>query len=485
MKTESKKIQSIEALTNLSVVRENETYQIGAFQLAKDSDSSEKMTDNAGENIFHPVRRAKAIGAYGTFTVTNDISKYTRANIFSQIGKQTRLFSRFSILEDGGSCREHDPKEFALKFFTQDGEWDIAGNNTPVLFTGDIKKYNDFLKIQKRDPRTNLKNPTQTWDFFSKNPESLHRVMMLMSDRGSPCGYSYMDGFGVHAFSMVNSKDEKVWVKFHFKTMQGIKTFTEEEACLRRGEDTDYAQRDLVNAIDKKDFPKWTMSIQVMSDAEAKELDFDPFDVTKIWSKNKFPLIEAGVIELNKIPENFLKEVEQAEFTEGNIIDGISYSPDKMLLSKLENDSEIPGYQPIELIEAMLAFNHRSDSLKKSRTEQLNYFTSYSGNLYTNNTEHTTRLKDKVIDLSKSKYLDGTNENDHYSQAGVLFRKVMLETEQANLIGNIIASMSRINGPNSKQIISRLLSHWYSVDEQLGLSIANGLGVNSKAPLTT
>ena len=289
------------------------------------------------ERIPERVVHAKGTGAFGTLTVTHDITKYTKAKLFNKIGKQTKMLIRFSTVggEKGSADTERDPRGFAMKYYTEDGNWDLVGNNTPVFFVKEPKKFGDFIHTQKRDPRTNCKSPAMMWDFWSLNPESLHQVMILMSDRGTPYGHRHMNGYGSHTYSMINAKNEKVWVKFHFKTMQGIKNFTNDEAVEMKGKDPDFSQRDLVDAIDKKDFPKWTMKIQVMTDEQAKNFQFNPFDLTKVWPHGDFPLIDVGEFELNQIPKNYFADVEQSAFAPAHVVDGISYSPDKMLQGRL------------------------------------------------------------------------------------------------------------------------------------------------------
>ncbi len=279
----------------------------------------------------------RAALAYGIFTVTHDITTYTRAALFGAIGKQTRTLLRFSTVggEKGSADTERDPRGFALKFYTEEGNWDLVGNNTPIFFIKDPKKFSDFIHTQKRDPYTNCKSPTMMWDFWSLNPESLHQVLFLMSDRGTPHGYRHMHGFGSHTFSLINDKNERVWVKFHFKCAQGIKNFSNDEAAKMKGIDPDFAQRDLLEAIDRGDFPKWNVKIQVMSLEQAKAHPFNPFDLTKTWSQKEFPLIDVGVLELNENPKNYFAEVEQAAFAPAHVVNGIDYSPDKMLQGRL------------------------------------------------------------------------------------------------------------------------------------------------------
>jgi len=271
----------------------------------------------------------KGSSAYGTFTVTHDITRYTRAGVFNQVGKQTRTVLRFSTAggEKGSADTERAPRGFALRFYTEDGHWDLAGNNTPIFFMRDPKKFSDFIHTQQRDPYTNCKSPTMMWDFWSLNPESLHQLLFLMSDRGAPYGYRHMHGFGNHTFSMINDKNERVWVKFHFKCAQGIKNFTAKEAMKMKAEDPDFAQRDLLEAIDRKEFPKWRLKIQVMPPGRASRHPFHPFDLTKTWSQKEFPLIDVGILELNENPKDYSAEMEQDALTPAQVVPGIDHAP--------------------------------------------------------------------------------------------------------------------------------------------------------------
>src|SRR5438445_94291 len=277
-----------------------------------------------------PERRmhAKGAGAHGTFTVTHDITRYTKARIFSEIGKQTAMFARFSTVagERGAADAERDIRGFALKFYTEEGNWDMVGNNTPVFFIRDPLKFGDFIHTQKRDPETNLKSPTMMWDFWSLSPESLHQVTILFSDRGTPDGYRHMDGFSSHTFSLINSKNELFYVKWHFKTKQGIRNFTREQADEMRGKDPDYAQRDLFEAIQKRDFPKWRVCVQIMPEKEADTYSINPFDLPKVWPHGDCPLVEVGELVLDRNPVNYFAEVEQAAFEPKNIVPGMGFS---------------------------------------------------------------------------------------------------------------------------------------------------------------
>src|SRR3979409_1869573 len=286
-----------------------------------------------------PERRmhAKGSGAFGTFTVTHDITKYTRAAIFSEVGKKTEMFARFSTVagERGAADAERDIRGFALKFYTEEGNWDLVGNNTPVFFMRDPLQFPDFIHTQKRPPRTNMRSPTAMWDFWSLSPESLHQVTILMSDRGLPQSYRNVDGFGSHTYSFINAKNERHWVKFHFKTMQGIKNWTNAEAAQKVAHDRETHQRDLFESIEKSDFPKWKFFVQVMPESDVGKHWYNPFDLTKVWPHADYPLIEVGVLALNRNPENYFAEVEQAALTPANVVPGISHSPDKMLQARI------------------------------------------------------------------------------------------------------------------------------------------------------
>src|SRR5579859_8148266 len=290
----------------------------------------EKMAHFNRERIPERVVHAKGSGAYGHFVCTSaEITKYTTAKLFNAVGKKTPTFIRFSTVggEKGSADTARDPRGFALKFYTEEGNWDMTGNNTPVFFIRDPLKFGDFIHTQKRDPETNLKSPTMMWDFWSLSPESLHQVSFLFSDRGTPDGYRHMDGFSSHTFSLINAKNELVYVKWHFKTAQGIKNLPAAVAEQLGGSDPDYAQRDLFHSIEKGNFPKWNVKIQVMPENEVDKFQFNPFDLTKVWPHKQYPLIDVGVMELNRNPVNYHAEVEQAAFNPVNIVPGMGYSP--------------------------------------------------------------------------------------------------------------------------------------------------------------
>ena len=296
-----------------------------------------------------PERRmhAKGAGAWGTFTVTNDITKYSRAAIFSEVGKQTEMFARFSTVagERGAADAERDIRGFALRFFTEEGNWDMVGNNTPVFFHRDPHKFPDLNRAVKRNPRTNLRDAEINWDFWTNLPEALHQVTYVMGDRGIPASYRHMHGFSSHAYSMINAQGERVYVMMHFKTQQGIKNLTDAEAAAVIAEDRESSQRDLYEAIERGDFPKWKMYIQVMTPEQAAKHRFNPFDLTKVWSQKEFPLIEVGEFELNRNPENYFQDVEQVAFTPANIVPGIGFSPDRMLQGRLFSYGDAARYR--------------------------------------------------------------------------------------------------------------------------------------------
>ena len=305
--------------------------------LIQDFHLIEKLAHFNRERIPERVVHAKGAGAYGMFRVTADVSKWTQAQFLSAVGKETEVFLRFSTVggEKGSADAERDPRGFALKFYTEDGNYDIVGNNTPIFFIRDPLKFPDFIHTQKRNPATNLKDPTAVWDFASLSPETLHQFTILFSDRGTPRSYRHMDGFSSHTFSWINAAGQRVWVKYHFKTRQGIQNFTAEQAQAMTGIDPDHATRDLFAAIEDGDFPAWKVSVQIMTEAEAEAFPIDPFDLTKVWPHAAHPLIEIGELVLNRNPQNYFAEVEQSAFSPANVVPGISFSPDKMLQGRL------------------------------------------------------------------------------------------------------------------------------------------------------
>jgi len=494
MKNEKEKNRKLTTSSGKPYIHNEDSMSVGhrGPLLLQDYILHEKMAHFNRERIPERVVHAKGTGAFGTFTVTNDISKYTKAKVFNEIGKQTKVFIRFSTVggEKGSADTERDPRGFALKFYTEDGNWDLVGNNTPVFFIKDPKKFGDFIHTQKRDPSTNCKSPTMMWDFWSLNPESLHQVMILMSDRGTPHGYRHMNGYGSHTFSMINGNNEKVWVKFHFKTMQKIKNFTSGEATEMKGKDPDFGQRDLVDAINSKDFPKWALKIQVMTDEEAKNFQFNPFDLTKIWPHKEFPLIDVGEMELNEIPKNYFADVEQSAFAPAHVIDGISYSPDKMLQGRLLSYPDAHRYRlganyeqlPVNKCPYMVDNYQRDGKMRVDSNggNGPNYFPNSFDDIYQDEDYLEPAME---LDSSTADFYDrnAEGENDHFTQAGWLFNKAMNDYDRHNLVSNIVEAMSGISGDKKDLIINRQLCHFFRADVNLGTAVAKGLNVDPEA----
>lgn len=451
------------------------------------------------ENLAHFVREriperivhAKGTGAYGTFTVTHDISKYTKAKLFSKVGNSCRMFARFSTVggEKGSADTARDPRGFALKFYTEDGNWDLVGNNTPVFFIKDAKKFPDFIHTQKRVPKTNLKSATMMWDFWSHNPESLHQVLILMSDRGTPYGYRHMHGFGSHTFSMINDQNERVWVKFHFKTKQGIKNFTDAEAVKMAGENPDFAQEDLCNAIENGDFPKWAMYIQVMTEEQAKDFRWNPFDITKVWFQSDFPLIEVGEMELNEVPVNYFAHVEQSAFSPSSLINGISFSPDKMLQGRLFSYPDAHRYRvgvnahQLEVNRCPFAVNNYQRDGFMADSSGYQDKPNYHPNSF-DDIKPDPAYKNYEYELDSAhvaSYNRNENDDDHYTQPGLLYTKAMNVEDREHLISNIVGSMRGITGPKKDEIINRQLCHFFRTNIELGMKVASQLNINIDA----
>ncbi|MEK1952725.1 catalase [Pseudomonas sp. YNh] len=449
--------------------------------LLEDFHLIEKLAHFNRENI--PERRvhAKGSGAYGTFTVNRDITHYTSAKLFEQIGKQTDTFLRFSTVggERGSADTERDPRGFAVKFYTEEGNWDIVGNNTPVFFIRDPLKFPDFIHTQKRHPQSNLKNAQMMWDFWSHSPEALHQVTILFSDRGIPDGYRHMHGFGSHTYSLINAKDERTWVKWHFKTQQGIKNLAPADAARLAGTDPDYAQRDLFEAIERGDYPRWTVCIQVMSEAEAASRYENPFDVTKTWSQKDYPLIEVGVLELNRNPLNYFAEVEQAAFGPSNMVPGVGLSPDRMLQGRVFAYADAHRYRvgtnhqhlPVNAPRCAVNSYQRDGSMA---TGSYGSAPNYEPNSYAEAPKQSPRHAEPALALNGSadRY-DHREDTDYFSHAGALFR-LMSDEQKALLISNIAGTMAGV----SEDVIQRQLQYFFKADPAYGEGIAKALGIN-------
>jgi catalase len=459
--------------------------------LLQDFILQENLAHFVRERIPERVVHAKGSGAYGTFRVTHDISEYTKAKLFSEVGNSCRMFARFSTVggEKGSADTARDPRGFALKFYTEDGNWDLVGNNTPVFFIKDAKKFPDFIHTQKRVPKTNLKSATMMWDFWSLNPESLHQVMILMSDRGTPHGYRHMHGFGSHTFSMINAANERVWVKFHFRTNQGIRNFSREEAIKIAGENPDFAQEDLCKAIERGDFPKWTLFIQVMTEEQAAAFRWNPFDVTKVWFKDDFPLIEVGEMELNEIPSNFFAHVEQAAFSPSNLINGISFSPDKMLQGRLFSYADAQRYRvgvnanQLEVNRCPFGVRNYQRDGAMANSGSYGDAPNYHPNSYDGvRPDPQYKSFEYEIDSNDVRHFNrNENDDDHYTQPGLLYTRAMNQQDRDRLVHNIIDSMQGIDGEKRDEIINRQLCHFFRANIELGMRIAGGLHVSINA----
>ena len=431
-----------------------------------------------------PERRmhAKGSGAFGTFTVTHDITKYAKAKIFSEIGKKTEMFVRFSTVagERGAADAERDIRGFAMKFYTEEGNWDLVGNNTPVFFLKDPVKFPDLNHAVKRDPRTNLRSALNNWDFWTSLPEALHQVTITMSERGIPLSYRHMNGYGSHTYSLINSKNERTWVKFHFKTQQGIKNLTDQEAEAVIGKCRESHQRDLLESIDKGDFPKWDMKIQVMTEEQAKKCKFNPFDLTKVWSHKEYPLINVGYFELNKNPENYFADVEQAAFNPTNIVPGIGFSPDKMLQGRLFSYGDAQRYR--------LGVNHYQIPVNKSRCPFLNMFhrdgqmrvdgnygstLGYEPNSY-GEWQEQPEFKEPPLEINgAADHWNHREDDDYYTQAGDLFRLMNKDQQQV-----LFENTARAMGDAPKEIKVRHIKNCFQADEAYGKGVATALEIS-------
>ena len=441
----------------------------------------EKLAQFDREVIPERRMHAKGSGAYGTFTVTHDITKYTKAKIFSQIGKQTEMFVRFSTVagERGAADAERDIRGFAMKFYTEEGNWDLVGNNTPVFFLRDPLKFPDLNHAVKRDPRTNLRSARNNWDFWTNLPEALHQVTITMSERGIPLSYRHMNGYGSHTFSMINANNERFWVKFHLKTRQGIKCLSDQEAEAVIGKCRESHQRDLYDSIEKGDFPKWDMKIQVIPEKEAANFKFNPFDLTKVWPHKEYPLIDVGYFELNKNPENYFAEVEQAAFNPASIVPGIGFSPDKMLQGRLFSYGDAQRYR--------LGVNHHLIPVNKPRCPFHSYHRDgamrvdgnhgstlgYEPNSY-GEWQQQPEFKEPPLELqgAADHWNFREDDDDYYTQPGNLFR-MMSPAQQQVLFDNT----GRAMGDAPEEIKIRHIGNCYKADPAYGEGVAKALGI--------
>ncbi len=450
-------------------------------QLLQDVWFLEKLAHFDREVIPERRMHAKGSGAYGSFTVTHDITQYTRAKIFSEVGKQTDLFARFTTVagERGAADAERDIRGFALKFYTEEGNWDLVGNNTPVFFLRDPLKFPDLNHAVKRDPRTNMRSAQNNWDFWTSLPEALHQVTIVMSDRGLPATYRHMHGFGSHTFSMINADNERVWVKFHFRSNQGIENLTDQEAEVVVGKDRESHQADLYNAIEEGNNPSWVLSIQVMTEEQAENSPYNPFDLTKVWPHGDYPLIEVGVMELNKNPENFFAEVEQSAFNPANVVPGISFSPDKMLQGRLFSYGDAQRYRlgvnhqqiPVNAPRCPVHSYHRDGAMRVDGNfgSTIGYEPNSSGEW-----QEQPNFSEPPMSLSgAAAHWDHREDEDYYSQPGDLFRLMNTEQKEA-LFNNTAGSISDA----SIEVQKRHIGNCLKADPAYGAGVARALGLS-------
>lgn len=428
-----------------------------------------------------PERRmhAKGSGAYGVFTVTHDISRYTRAKLFSQTGKETEIFARFTTVagERGAADAERDIRGFAVKFYTEEGNWDLVGNNTPVFFLRDPLKFPDLNHAVKRDPRTNMRSARNNWDFWTSLPEALHQITIVMSERGIPATYRHMHGFGSHTFSFINAANERFWVKFHFKSQQGVRNLSDAEAEAIIGKDRESHQRDLYESLEKGDFPRWTLFVQIMPERDASKVPYNPFDLTKVWPHADYPLIEVGVMELNRNPENFFAEVEQSAFNPANVVPGIGFSPDRMLQARLFSYGDAQRYRlgvnhhqiPVNAPRCPVHSYHRDGPMRVDGNHDGRI--GYEPNSFAEWKEQPDFREPPLSIEGAADHWNHRVDDDYYSQPRALFR-LMTPDQRQTLFHNTARSL----GGAPKEIQLRHVKNCAAADADYGRGVARALG---------
>jgi catalase len=441
----------------------------------------EKLANFDREVIPERRMHAKGSGAFGTFTVTNDITVYTKARVFSEVGKQTELFARFSTVagERGAADAERDIRGFAVKMYTEEGNWDLVGNNTPVFFFRDPLKFPDLNHAVKRDPRTNMRSAANNWDFWTLLPEALHQVTIVMSDRGIPATYRHMHGFGSHTFSFINAANERYWVKFHWRCQQGIENLTDAEAEALVGKDRESHQRDLFEAIERGDFPKWRLMVQIMPEADARDYRFHPFDLTKVWPKGDYPLIDVGMMELNRNPENYFADVEQAAFNPASVVPGISFSPDKMLQGRLFSYGDAQRYRlgvnhhqiPVNAPRCPVHSFHRDGAMRVDGN--MGGTLHYEPNSYGEWQEQPDFAEPPLaLEGAAARWDYRADDSDYYTQPGNLFRLMSPEQQQV-----LFENTARNMGDIPKPIKLRHIGNCYKADPAYGEGVAAALDI--------
>jgi catalase len=453
--------------------------------LMQDAHLLDKLGHFDRERIPERVVHAKGAGAHGYFEVTADVTKYTKAKFLSKVGKRTDVFARFSTVggERGSADAARDPRGFAVKFYTEEGNYDFVGNNTPVFFIRDPLKFPDFIHTQKRNPGTNLPDPDMFWDFLSLTPESIHQVTILFSDRGTPATYRNMNGYSSHTYKWYNEKGEYFWVQYHFKTDQGIKNLTLEESNRLKGQDPDHATRDLYQAIERGDYPSWTLEMQILTPEQAKDFKWDIFDITKVWPHGEVPPIKIGKLVLNRNPDNYFAEVEQAAFGPSNVVPGIAVSPDKMLQARVfsYHDTHLHRLGPnYHLIPINAPRNAPEASYQRDGSMRVDGNAGGDPNYWPNSfggPEPDPTAAEPPIELSgKAGRYPFTFPNDDFVQPGTLYSKVMTDEARDHLVGNIVDHL----GKAAKRIQLRQTALFYKAHPEYGTRVAEGLGLDVK-----
>ena len=458
--------------------QQSQTAGAGGPILMQDHALIEKLARFDRGRIPERVVHARGSAAYGVFEVTHDVTKWTKAKFLSAISKKTETFLRFSTvaLEMGSADTVRDPRGFALKFYTEDGNYDLVGNNTPIFFIRDPLKFPDFIHSQKRDPYTHVQEPNNAWDFFSHSPEATHQFTWLFGDRGIPASYRHLDGFGSHTYQWVNADGQAFWVKYHFKTDQGIRCLTTEEAQRIGGENPNHHHLDLLHAIERGEYPSWTLKVQIMPAAEAAHYRFNPFDLTKVWHHTDYPLIEVGTLTLNRNPDNYFADVEQSAFNPANFVPGIGPSPDKMLQGRLFSYGDTQRYR--------LGINHTQLPVNRPHaTEARNYgrdgamrFDGNGGrwrNYEPNSYDGPKQSNESVYAGVPVEGLTGSYQwvkhpaDNDYVQAGDLYR-LMSEEEKQRLVANIAGGISAVTRDD---VIERAIGHFRNADADYGQCI--------------
>ena len=448
--------------------------------LLEDYQLIEKLAAQNRERIPERTVHAKGWGAFGTLTITNDITRYTKARVFEKVGKTTPMLARFSTVagELGAADAERDVRGFALKFYTEEGNWDLVGNNTPVFFVRDPYKFPDFIHTQKRHPKTNMRSPQAMWDFWSLSPESLHQVTILFSDRGLPQSPRFMNGYGSHTYSFINAQNERFWVKFTFKTLQGHKFWTNAEGAEVVARTRESSQEDLFGAIERSEFPRWKMFVQVMPERDAEKTPYNPFDLTKVWPHADYPLIEVGIMELNRNPENYFAEVEQAAFSPSNKVPGIGFSPDKMLQARVFSYADAHRYRLGTHYEQLPVNAPRCPVHTYNKDGAMRFFSNnpnpdayYEPNSF-NGPGESPEFREPPLrvsgDADRYNHREG---NDDYSQPRALYQ-LFDKDQRERLYANIAAAMQGV--PN--EIVDRQLAHFEKIDPSYAKGVARALG---------